>query len=85
MTYRTTLSIRQSELESKNKEMSNQMMIWVEDLDFYKNSNNESFKKAIKSMVGSIQWSDLEVENGDIDEAKQIIQSLINYSSDKCL
>ena len=73
----TTLSIRQSELESKNKEMSNQMMIWVEDLDFYKNSNNESFKKAIKSMVGSIQWSDLEVENGDIDEAKQIIQSLI--------
>lgn len=73
----TTLSIRQSELESKNKEMSNQMMIWVEDLDFYKNSDNESFKEAIKSMVGSIQWSDLEVENGDIDEAKQIIQSLI--------
>lgn len=52
-------------------------MVWVEDLDFYKNSNNKSFKKAIESMVGSIQWSDLEVENGDIDEAKQIIQSLI--------
>jgi len=71
------LSTKKSELESKNKEMSDQMMVWVEDLDIYKNSDNESFKRAIESMVGSIQWSDLEIEEGNIEEAKQLVQSLV--------
>lgn len=73
----TNLSVKTSELEAKNQEMSNMMMLWVEDLDLYKNSSNESFKRAIESMVGSIQWSDLDVEDGNIDEAKQLLQSLI--------
>lgn len=73
----TTLSVKQSELETKNQEMSNMMMLWVEDLDLYKNSNNKSFQRAIESMIGSIQWSDLDVEEENIEEAKQLIQSLV--------
>lgn len=69
------LSVEESELNSKNKEMSDQMMIWVSDLDFYKNSDNEYFKRAIGQMVDSIKWSDLDIE--DLDGAKQFLQDQI--------
>ena len=72
----TSLSIKTSELETKNQEMSDQMMVWVEDLSLYKNGG-DSFQKAISTMIGSIQWSDMDVEEGNIDEAKQLIQSLV--------
>lgn len=72
----TDLSVKQSELESKNSEMSEQMMMWVEDLDLYKNGS-PAFQKSIEKMVGSIQWSDLNIQEGNLDEAKQFIQSLV--------
>lgn len=72
----TDLSVKKSELEAKNQEMSNMMMVWIEDIDLYKNGD-PAFKKAIESMVGSIQWSDLDVEEGNIGEAKQLVQSLV--------
>ena len=37
------------------------MMIWIEDIGLYKDSDNEYFQKAIGSMVKSIQWSDVDV------------------------
>lgn len=72
----TDLSVKQSELESKNSEMSEQMMMWVEDLDLYKNGS-PTLQKSIEKMVGSIQWSDLNIQEGNLDEAKQFIQSLV--------
>lgn len=73
----SNLETETSELENKNQEMSDMMMIWVEDLDIYKNADSEQFKNAIQMMVNSIQWSDFDVKEENIDEAKQIIQSLI--------
>lgn len=73
----STLDTKKSELETKNHEMSDTMMVWVEDLDLYKNSDNDTFKRLIESMVGSIQWSDLQIEEGNLDEAKQFIQQLV--------
>lgn len=72
----TDLLVKQSELESKNSEMSEQMMMWVEDLDLYKNGS-PAFQKGIEKMVGSIQWSDLNIQEGNLNEAKQFIQSLV--------
>lgn len=81
----STLEIKKSELETKNHEMSDMMMLWVEELDLYKNSDNESFQKLIELMVGSIQWSDLKIEEGNLDEAKQFIQqSILNPLSIAC-
>ncbi len=72
----TTLSIRQSELEDKNKELSDMMMVWVEELPLYINSN-PAFKKAIQTMVSSIQWSDLKMDEENLDEVKQFIQEIV--------
>ncbi len=76
----STLDTKKSELRAKNQEMSNMMMIWVEDIGLYKDSDNEYFQKAIESMVKSIQWSDVDVEKGNLDGAKQFIQkNVLNY------
>lgn len=76
----STLDTKKSELKAKNQEMSNMMMIWVEDIGLYKDSDNEYFQKAIESMVKSIQWSDVDVEEGNLDGAKQFIQkNVLNY------
>ncbi len=72
----TTLSIRQSELEAKNKELSDMMMVWVEEHPLYINGN-QAFKKAIQTMVGSIQWSDLKMDEENLDEVKQFIQEIV--------
>lgn len=80
----TTLTIKQSELETKNKELSDMMMVWVEDIGLYKDGN-PAFQRAIETMVGSIQWSDLEIDEGNLDEAKQFIQDIVlNPLSNAC-
>lgn len=72
----TNLSIKQSELRAKNQEMSDMMMTWVGDLDLYKDSDT-GFQNIIEAMVSSLQWSELDVGDGDIGAAKQLIQSLV--------
>lgn len=72
----TSLSIAKAELEAKNKEISDTIMEWVKDLEQYKNSD-PLVKKAYETMVGSIPWSELGVEEGDYDTAKQKVLSLI--------
>ncbi len=75
----STLDTKKSELKAKNQEMTN-MMIWIEDIGLYKDSDNEYFQKAIGSMVKSIQWSDVDVEERNLDGAKQFIQkNVLNY------
>lgn len=70
-------SIKKSELDAKNKEMSSMMMTWLEDIEFYKNGENEDpfTKRTIEQMVGSIKWSDLDLEN--LDDAKRFIQDSV--------
>lgn len=72
----TDLSVKQSELKAKNQEMSDMMMTWVEDIDLYKDGDAD-FQKAVELLVGSIQWSELDVGDGDIGAAKQLIQSQV--------
>ena len=72
----TNLSIKQSELNAKNQEMSDMMMTWVGDLDLYK-GGDAGFQNIIEAMVSSLQWSELDVGDGDIGAAKQLIQSMV--------
>lgn len=74
--YKTSVDVAKSELESKNNEMSNMMMTWVEDINLYKNGG-DTFQKAIQSMVGSIDWAQVDVEEGNLDDAKRVIQETV--------
>ena len=71
----TELSIRQSELESKNKEMSDTMMAWVTDLGLY--DGDPFMNQVATSMVGSIQWSELPDDSRTLEGAKQYIQDTV--------
>ena len=74
--YKTSVDVAKSELESKNNEMSNMMMTWVEDIDLYKDGG-DTFQKAIENIVGSIQWDQVGVEEGNLDDAKGVIQETV--------
>lgn len=79
----TELSIQQAELESTNKEMTDTMMTWVSDLELY---NGDPFmNQVLKSMVGSIHWSDLPKNSQTLDGAKHFIQdNVLNPLSAAC-
>ncbi len=70
-------SLKKTDLDAKNREMSSMMMTWLEDTDFYKNGENEDpfTKRTIEQMVGSIKWSDLNLEN--LDDSKKFIQDSV--------
>ena len=63
----------QSELDNKNKELSQQMMIWVSELDVYE--DNKSLQNPITNLVSGIKWSNLGLE--DYDSVKSYIQKNI--------
>lgn len=67
------LDTAKSELDNKNKELSQQMMIWVEDLDLYK--NNESLQTPLMTMIQNIDWSAHGLKN--YDQVKDFIQDNI--------
>lgn len=64
----------QSELDTANKEMSNMMMMWVEDESLYKDGGN-TFQTLIQSMIEGIDWNQLGIEN--YDDAKTWIKDNI--------
>lgn len=64
----------QSELDTANKEMSNMMMMWVEDESLYKDGGN-TFQTLIQSMIEGINWNQLGIEN--YDDAKTWIKDNI--------
>lgn len=70
-------SLKKSELDAKNREMSSMMMTWLEDTGFYKNEKNQDpfTKRTIEQMVGSIKWSDLNLDN--LDDSKKFIQDSV--------
>lgn len=70
-------SLKKSELDAKNREMSSMMMTWLEDTGFYKNGKNQDpfTKRTIEQMVGSIKWSDLNLDN--LDDSKKFIQDSV--------
>ena len=65
-----------SELESQNSEFSNNAMLWLEDLSFYKN-NDRYIKTAIESLVSNIDWSNYDKEELNYDGVKRILQDSI--------
>ena len=71
----------QAELDNANQEMSDQMMIWVEDMPVF--DDNQSMQTAITKMVGSIDWSSLGIT--DLEGAKQYIQQTIFNPISKAL
>ncbi len=74
--YKTSVDVAKSELESKNNEMSNMMMTWVEDIALYKDGG-DAFQKSIQSMIDSIDWANLGIEDGNLDDAKRVIQEQV--------
>ena len=67
------LDTANSELANKNKELSQQMMIWVEDLDIYK--DNESLQTPLTDLISNIDWDSLGIT--DFEEVKDYIQKNI--------
>lgn len=68
------LTTAQAELDNKNAEFSQQMMLWIEDLPIYKD-NGQHFQNAISSLVQNIDWSKLGLKN--FDGVKNYIQENI--------
>ena len=62
-----------SELDNNNKELSQQMMVWVEDLDFYK--ENSSLQTPLMDFVQNVDWASLGLT--DYDQVKSYIQKNI--------
>lgn len=67
---RGQLDTAKSELDTKNKELSQQMMIWVEDLDLYK--DNTSLQNPLLTLVQNIDWASQGLDN--FEEVKKFIQ-----------
>lgn len=77
--YRTMMSsskTAQSEFDSQNAEFSNNAMFWLEDLDFYKNSD-KYIQTAIQKLVSTVDWSKYDTENLDYEGVKRILQDSI--------
>lgn len=51
----------QDELDSKNKELSQQMMIWVGDTSIYK--DNETLQEPLNNLVSNIDWGSLGLDD----------------------
>ena len=62
-----------SELDNNNKELSQQMMVWVEDLDFYK--KNQSLQTPLMDLVQNVDWASLGLT--DYNQVKSYIQKNI--------
>ena len=65
-----------SEFNSQNSEFSNTAMFWLEDLSFYKDSD-QYVKAAIQSLVSNIDWSVYDFKELDYDGVKRILQDSI--------
>ncbi|MDE5590124.1 MAG: hypothetical protein K2J60_13475 [Acetatifactor sp.] len=65
-----------SEFDLQNSEFSNNATFWLEDLDFYKDSD-KYVQLAMQKFVHSIEWSDYDAEQLDYDGVKRIIQDSI--------
>lgn len=65
-----------SELDLQNSEFSNNAMLWLEDLAFYKDSN-KYVQLAMQNLVRSIDWSNYDAEQLDYDGVKRIIQDSV--------
>ncbi len=80
-TFRKSLTdeieLTKNELKTNNGTMSSMMMTWVTDTPLYQNNTNEAFRQAIETMVYSIQWSDFDIENNDLEGAQKLIQQLV--------
>ena len=66
----------ESEFNSQNSEFSNNAMLWLEDLSFYKD-NNQYVQTAIQNLVSNIDWSNYNFEELDFDGVKRILQDSI--------
>lgn len=65
-----------SEFESQNSEFSNNAMLWLEDLSFYKDSGKYT-QTAIQNLVRNIDWSNYNFEELDYEGVKRILQASV--------
>ena len=65
-----------SEFDSQNSEFSNNAMLWLEDLSFYKGSD-KYVQLAIQNFVRNIDWSIYDFKELDYDGVKRILQDSI--------
>lgn len=65
-----------SEFESQNSEFSNNAMLWLEDLSFYKD-NDKYTQTAIQNLVRNIDWSNYDFEELDYEGVKRILQDSV--------
>ncbi len=65
-----------SEFESQNSEFSNNAVLWLEDLSFYKNSN-KYVQTVIQNLVRNTDWSNYDFEELDYDGVKRILQDSV--------
>ncbi len=65
-----------SEFDLQNSEFSNNAILWLEDLNFYKDSD-KYVQLAMQNFVRSIDWSNYDAEQLDYDGVKRIIQDSI--------
>lgn len=65
-----------SEFESQNSEFSNNAMLWLEDLSFYKDSDKYT-KTAIQNLVRNIDWSNYDFKELDYEGVKRILQDSV--------
>ena len=65
-----------SEFESQNFEFSNNAMLWLEDLSFYKDSDKYT-QTAIQNLVRNIDWSNYDFKELDYEGVKRILQDSV--------
>ena len=65
-----------SEFESQNSEFSNNAMLWLEDLTFYKD-NDKYTQTAIQNLVRNIDWSNYDFKELDYEGVKRILQDSV--------
>lgn len=70
----TETQAAQDKLQSANSEMSNEMMVWVQQLDQYYNSDH-NLQSMISTMVGNIDWDS--VGASSFDGAQRYIERYI--------
>lgn len=59
----------QSEFESQNSDFSNNAVVWLEDLSFYKN-NSKYIQNAMQALISNIDWSNYDFNELDYDGVK---------------
>lgn len=65
-----------SEFESQNSEFSNNALLWLEDLSFYKDSDNYT-QTAIQNIVRNIDWGNYDFNELDYEGVKRILQDSV--------